>query len=72
MQYTVQYTILSYIIIFTNIFVFKRQSQLTLIRMARGAYDSQNFEEILLKMTWSKVFFILDLFLTKYFIIISC
>ncbi len=46
---------------------------LTLILMAGSIYDSQNFEQILFKMAWSKdIFFIPELFLTKYFRIISC
>ncbi len=41
-------------------------SHLTLIRMTRIIYDSQNYEQIQLKTAWSKIFFILDLFHTKY------
>ncbi len=38
---------------------------LTLIRMARGIYDSRNFEAIQVKMTWSKNIFILNLLLSQ-------
>jgi hypothetical protein len=45
---------------------------LTLNRMAGGIYDSLNFEQKQIKMPEVKIFFLLDLLLTKYVIIITC